>query len=95
VDADSGSAGRREAVQVVVPNLIGMTVPAARKAGHDAGLVVASADPDGPPLRALTWPGVWVVTAQRPAPATRAGRRDFLIIEFKEVPGGAAGDQAG
>ncbi len=51
-----------------MPNLIGMTVPAARKAGHDAGLVVASADPDGPPLRALTWPGVWVVTAQRPAP---------------------------
>ena len=33
----------------------------------------------------------------RAAPGVRAGRRDFLVIEFEEVPGGAAGDgdQAG
>jgi hypothetical protein len=45
-----------EADQVMVPMVVGMTVVDARQAGHRAGLVVVSADVDGPPLGALTWP---------------------------------------
>lgn len=43
--------------QVEVPHLVGMTVTAARQVGHEACLVVVSADPDGPPLGGLSGPG--------------------------------------
>lgn len=60
---DSGDRG--EAGQVEVPQLVGMIVADARQAGHRAGLVVVTADVYGPPLGGLTWPGIWIVTAQR------------------------------
>ena len=50
---------------VLVPDLVGLTVAEARRIGHDAGVVVTASDPDGVPLGQLTWPGVWTVTAQR------------------------------
>ena len=34
--------------QVGVPDVVGMIVSEARRKGHEAGLVVVSADPDGP-----------------------------------------------
>ena len=74
--------------QVAVPVLSGMTVADARRKGHDAGLVVVSADPDGPPLGGLTWPGVWIVTGQHPAPGTWLDRWDNVVIEFEELRGG-------
>jgi len=74
--------------RVAVPSLVGMTVRAARSVGHDSGVVVASADLDGPPLGTLTWPGTWIVTAQRPAAGSRVERWSVVIIEFKERPGG-------
>lgn len=70
-----------------VPQLVGMLVPAARAAGHKAGVVVTSKDIDGPPLGALTWPGTWVVTAQRPSAGTQLPRWDNVMIEFEEVRG--------
>lgn len=72
--------------------LVGMRVQSARETGHRAGVVVVSADIDGPPLGALTWPGVWHVTAQRPAPGTRVRRWDNVVISFTETGGGSAGD---
>ena len=80
--------------QVTVPDLVGMIVADARRKGHEAGLVVVSADPDGPPLGGLTWPGTWIVTAQHPAPEARLSRWDNVVIEFEERHGGeSAGDQ--
>jgi hypothetical protein len=73
--------------RVTVPSLVGMTVPEARKVGHDSGVVVTSVNLDGPPLGALTWPGTWVVTAQRPVPGSHVERWSRVIIEFREVPG--------
>jgi PASTA domain len=70
-----------------VPDLVGMFVREARSVGHRAGVVVTSADLDGPPLGTLTWPGTWVVTAQRPSAGTRLARWDTVVIEFEEVPG--------
>ena len=86
--------GPGDAGQVEVPDLVGMIVWEARRKGHQAGLVVVSADPDGPPLGGLTWPGTWFVTAQHPAPGARLRRWDNLVIEFGERRGGeSAGDR--
>ncbi|MDH6109362.1 hypothetical protein P3T36_000134 [Kitasatospora sp. MAP12-15] len=86
--------GPSNADEVTVPDIVGLIVTHAREVAWEAGLVIASDDPDGPPVRALTWPGVWVVTAQRPAPGSRMRRRGSLVVEFKELPGGEAGDRA-
>jgi hypothetical protein len=86
--------GAGDTGQVEVPDLAGMMVADARRKGHEAGLVVVSADPDGAPLAGLTWPGIWIVTAQHPAPGTRLSRWDNLRIEFEELRGGeGAGDR--
>jgi len=87
-------SGPGEANRVEVPLLVGMVVADARQAGHRAGLVVVSPDVDGPPLAGLTWPGIWIVTAQRPAPGTWLPRWDNVVIEFEELRGGeGAGDR--
>ena len=70
-----------------VPSLVGMTVHEARRVGHSSGVVVTSADADGPPLGALTWPGTWIVIAQRPVAGARVARWSMVAIEFKELPG--------
>jgi hypothetical protein len=86
--------GQREPETVQVPQLVGMPVREARNAGHQAGVVVVSADIDGPPLGGLTWPGIWIVTAQRPAAGARVQRWENVVIEFEELPGGeGAGDR--
>ncbi|WP_253771272.1 PASTA domain-containing protein [Goodfellowiella coeruleoviolacea] len=69
-----------------VPDLVGLGVRVARQVGHDTGLVVTSADLDGPPLGALTWPGTWVVTDQRPAPGQLVTRGTVVTISFQEQP---------
>jgi hypothetical protein len=81
-----------EAHGVEVPLLVGMVVADARQAGHRAGLVVVSLDIDGPALGGLTWPGIWIVTAQRPVPGTWLRRWDNVVIEVEELrDGGGAG----
>ena len=84
-------AGAHDADQVQMPSLIGMAVRQARDAGHRAGVVVVSADLGGPPLGVLTWPGVWTVTAQRPAAGAWVPRWGNVAIDFEERHGGGAG----
>ena len=74
--------------RVAVPSLVGMTVRDARSGGNHSGVVVTSADIDGPPLGALTWPGTWIVTAQRPEAGSHVERWSVMVIEFNERPGG-------
>lgn len=73
---------------VTVPLLVGLAVREARNVGHRSGVVVTSADVDGPPLGALTWPGTWIVTAQRPIAGSRLERWSTVVIEFEKHPGG-------
>jgi hypothetical protein len=80
-----------DAAWVAVPILAGMTVREARRVGHDSGVVVTSADIDGPPLGALTWPGTWIVTAQRPTAGSHVDRWSTVVIEFEEGPSGGVG----
>ncbi|MFI6505139.1 hypothetical protein [Nonomuraea typhae] len=79
--------------EVTVPDIVGLIVTHARDVAWEFGLILATDDPDRPPLGALTWPGVWVVTTQRPAPGSRMRRMGFLVIEFEEQSGGSAGDR--
>ena len=89
-----GRAAQGQIGQFEMPQLVGMVVADARRTGREAGLVVVSADIDGPPLGGLTWPGIWIVTAQRPAPGTWLSRWDNVVIEFEELRGGdGAGDR--
>jgi hypothetical protein len=85
--------GPSNLVEVTVPDVVGLLVTQARSVAHQAGLALAAGDPDGPPLGALTWPGVWVVTAQTPAPGSRMRRWGSMVIDFRELPGGTAGDR--
>lgn len=86
--------GPNNAEEVRVPDLVGLTVPAARKIAWESGVVITSADRDGPPLGALTWPGVWIITAQRPAPGTLVRRLEWVVVDFrKQGPGEDDGDR--
>jgi hypothetical protein len=76
-----------DVARVAVPLLVGLTVREARRVGHDGGVVVTSADADGPPLGALTWPGIWIVTAQRPIAGSHVERWSAVVIEFEKRPG--------
>ena len=77
--------------RAVVPDLRGMLVSEARLHGEQAGLVVVSQDPDGPPLGALTWPGVWFVVSQDPPPGEQVARGSSVRITFGRQNGGGAG----
>ncbi|MER6575268.1 PASTA domain-containing protein [Nonomuraea sp. NPDC001023] len=85
--------GPSSADEVTVPDVVGLLVADARAVAWQAGLVIATSDPDGPPVGALTWPGVWVVTGQHPAPGSRMRRQGSLVIECRELPGGDVGDR--
>jgi hypothetical protein len=86
----AGSGHGRAADAVVVPDLVGLTVEEARDVATAAGVVPASADPDGPPLAALTWPGRFVVTGQQPPPGALLLRWDSVVVEVRpdDVPAG-------
>ncbi|WUH96260.1 PASTA domain-containing protein [Spirillospora sp. NBC_00431] len=74
-----------------MPAVVGLVVPDAKRVAYEAGVVIASADPDGPPIGALTWPGVWVVIAQRPAPGTVIRRWGSVVVDVRQGPPGEAG----
>lgn len=85
--------GPDSAASVVVPDVVGQEVSYARKLAWDAGVVLVAADPDGPPLGALTWPGQWTVTAQSRAPGSAMRYRGSLAIEYR--PGGPVAGSRG
>jgi hypothetical protein len=79
--------------EIAVPIVVGLDVQKAREICHAAGLVLVSADVDGPPLGAKTWPGRWVVTKQHPQAGFYLNRWDQLYIEFDQEGDGGAGDR--
>lgn len=66
--------GWRRTDAVVVPDVVGLPVTAARRVALGAGLHLAQPDPDRPALGALTWPGEYVVTGQQPVPGAQLWR---------------------
>lgn len=76
----------------VVPTLVGLEVRDAREVCGKLGLVVASADPDGPSIGSLSWPGQFDVTAQDPEPDRVVERASFITVSFRRRNGGASAD---
>lgn len=69
-----------------------MTVEDARRVAFAAGVALAQPDPDGPPLGALTWPGVWLITEQHPPAGSQVYRWDSVRVRFRSGDGdGPAG----
>lgn len=70
--------------RVVVPDFVGEPVHVAIEAAAERGLVLVGPDPDGPSLRALTWPGLFWVTAQSPAPDVTVEWGSAVEVAFIE-----------
>lgn len=75
-----------------MPDFVGMVVGEAVALGHASGVVVTSSAVDGPPLAALTWPGLWLVDSQMPSPGTVTTRGSIVQVSFVRGGGDAAGD---
>src|SRR4051794_18400962 len=79
--------GSQQNDPVVVPDVVGLTVAEGRRIAEAAGVALAQPDADGPPLAALTWPGVWLITDQDPTAGTTVRRWDSVRVRFGEVTG--------
>jgi hypothetical protein len=72
----------RSADRVTVPDVVGLPFHVGRDVANDAGVALANPDPDGPPVGALAWPGLFFITSQRPAAGTSAYRWDSVAVEI-------------
>ena len=75
-----GVAPDRFADPVVVPDVVGMIFGIGRDVASEAGVTLANPDPDGPPIGALAWPGIFVITRQDPEPDTTLNRWDSVRV---------------
>lgn len=82
----------RFADRVTVPDVVGLPFHVGRDVANDAGVTLANPDPDGPPIGALAWPGLYYITSQSPAAGTTLYRWDSLAVEI--VPYGEADSNA-
>ncbi|GAA5201804.1 PASTA domain-containing protein [Microbacterium jejuense] len=78
--------------QVTVPDVVGLPFHVGRDVANDAGVTLANPDPDGPPISALAWPGLYYITSQSPAAGTTLSRWDSVAVEI--VPYGEADSTA-
>lgn len=54
----------------IVPELVGMAFHDARDLVAEVGVALANPDPDGPPIGALAWPGLFYIATQAPPPGS-------------------------
>ncbi|TQJ31090.1 PASTA domain-containing protein [Microbacterium sp. SLBN-146] len=74
----------RVADQVTVPDVVGLPFHVGRDIASAAGVTLANPDPDGPPIGALTWPGLFYITSQRPDAGTVLYRWDSVAVDIVE-----------
>ena len=67
---------------VTVPDVVGLPFPVGRDLAVEAGVSLANPDPDGPPIGALAWPGLFYITSQHPEPGTEVHRWDSVAVEI-------------
>ncbi|NMR31854.1 PASTA domain-containing protein [Crystallibacter degradans] len=70
--------------RAIVPNVVGMPFHVGRDVASKAGVTLANPDPDGPPISALAWPGLFYITWQHPSAGTEVDRWDSVVIEVVE-----------
>lgn len=66
---------------VTVPDVVGLPFGVGRDLAHDRGVTLANPDPDGPPVGALAWPGLFYITSQRPSAGTMVTRHASIAVE--------------
>jgi len=69
---------------VTVPDVVGLPFHVGRDIGRDHGVTLANPDPDGPPVGALAWPGLFYITSQHPAAGTVVTRHSSVAVELSE-----------
>lgn len=74
----------RAADKVTVPDVVGLPFHVGRDIADDAGVTLANPDPDGPPIGALAWPGLFYITSQQPTAGTKVHRWDSVAVEITE-----------
>jgi beta-lactam-binding protein with PASTA domain len=71
----------RLADRVKVPDVVGLPFHVGCDIAAEAGVTLANPDPDGPPIAALTWPGLFYITSQSPAAGAIVHRWDSVAVE--------------
>ena len=71
----------RSADRVTVPDVVRLPFHIGPDVASDAGVTLANPDPDGPPIAALTWPGLFYITPQSPAAGSTVYRWDSGAVE--------------
>ncbi|MEJ1230653.1 MAG: PASTA domain-containing protein [Galbitalea sp.] len=66
---------------VIVPDVVGLPFHVGRDVAAKAGVALANPDPDGPPIGALAWPGLYYIVRQNPAPGTVLHEWDSVAVE--------------
>lgn len=66
---------------MTVPDVVGLPFHVGRDVATDAGVTLANPDPDGPPISALAWPGLYYIVRQDPPPGTQLHEWDSVGIE--------------
>ncbi|MFB2581388.1 hypothetical protein ACEXQD_09055 [Herbiconiux sp. P15] len=74
----------RDAERVTVPPVVGLPFHVGRDVASAAGVTLANPDPDGPPIAALAWPGLYYITSQHPEAGTELHRWDSVAVEVVE-----------
>lgn len=74
----------RAADRVTVPDVVGLAFHVGRDIAHDAGVTLANPDPDGIPIGALAWPGLFYITSKQPAAGAKVFRWDSVAVEITE-----------
>ena len=72
---------------VTVPDVVSLPFHVGRDLAAGAGVTLANPDPDGPPIAALTWPGLFYITSQSPPPGAQVEQLDSVVIEVEEYRG--------
>lgn len=65
-----------------MPDMVGLPFHIGRDVAFAAGLSLANPNPDGTPIGALAWPGLFYITSQAPAGGTEASRWDSVAVEI-------------
>lgn len=68
----------------IVPALVGQPFHVARDLAAERELAIAGLDPDGPPIGAVAWPGLWYITSQDPAEGTRLAAWESVRVTVEQ-----------
>ncbi len=65
-----------------VPDVIGLPFHVGRDLAEDHGVTLANPDPDGPPIGALAWPGLFFIVSQDPPGGARVPQCSSVAVEI-------------